>query len=166
MGKIVTVSSDCLKMIEEFECGGNFRKFLTSYKCPAGKWTIGMGTTRYPDGSRVMPGDAITEQQAYQFLTHDLSFAESAVAGAVTAEINQHQFDALVDFVYNLGALAFKSSTLVKVINKDPLTQGIISQFNRWILAGGKPHAGLIRRRRSESYLYFNGKLKFQFNEN
>ena len=163
MDKITRVSPNCLKMIEEFECGGNFLKFLSAYKCPAGKWTIGMGTTRYPDGSLVMPGDTITEKQAYEFLTHDLSLAEKAVASSVTVIISQQKFDALVDFVYNLGALAFKNSTLLKVINKDPGDPSIEKQFNRWILVTGKPNAGLIRRRRSETWLYFNGNLKFQF---
>ena len=155
MQKITRVSKDCLSLIEEFECGGNFRKFLTSYKCPAGKWTIGMGTTRYPDGSRVMPGDVITEQQAFEYVTHDLAQAENAVANSVTAVINQHQFDALVSFVYNLGALAFKNSTLLKVINLNPKDPGIDKQFGRWILAAGKPQPGLIRRRKSEAWLYF-----------
>ena len=166
MEKIKQVSKDCLALIEHFECGGDFRRFLNAYKCPAGKWTIGMGTTRYPSGERVMPGDFITEHQVFEYLTYDLTAAESAVAKAVTALINQHQFDALVSFVYNLGVLAFQNSTLLKIINKNPADPGIETQFCRWRLAGGKPHAGLIRRRRSEAWLYFNGNLKFQFNEN
>ena len=163
MDKITRVSKNCLSLIEEFECGGNFRNFLTAYKCPAGKWTIGMGTTRYPSGERVMPGDRITEQQVFEFLTYDLCAAESAVASAVTAPINQHQFDALVSFAYNLGILAFKNSTLLKVINKNHLDPVIEKQFSRWILAARKPLSGLIRRRQSETWLYFNGKLKFNF---
>jgi lysozyme len=162
MEKITRVSKDCLSLIEYFECGGNFRNFLNAYKCPAGKWTIGMGTTRYPSGERVMPEDKITEQQVFEFLTYDLAAAESAVAVSVITEINQHQFDALVDFVYNLGILAFKNSTLLKVINKNLMDPGIDKQFGRWILASGKPLPGLIRRRQSEAWLYFQGEVKFQ----
>ena len=163
MEKIKRVSKNCLSLIEHFECGGDFRKFLAAYKCPAGKWTIGMGTTRYPSGQRVMPGDSITEQQVFEYLTYDLAVAESAVANAVTVPINQHQFDALVSFVYNLGALAFQNSTLLKIINRNPVDSGIETQFCRWRMAAGKPHAGLIRRRRAESWLYFHGELKFKF---
>ena len=163
MTKITRVSKNCLSLIEEFECSGNFRNFLKAYKCPAGKWTIGMGTTRYPGGERVMPGDIITEQQAYEYLTHDLATAESAVAYAVTADINQDQFDALVSFTYNLGVLAFRNSTLLKVINKNPLDPSIERQFGRWILSGGKVEAGLIRRRMSEAWLFTHGELKFKF---
>jgi len=60
-------------------------------------------------------------------------------------------------------ALAFQNSTLLKIINKNPEDQGIETQFCRWRLAGGKPHAGLIRRRRAECWLYFHGELKFKF---
>lgn len=161
--KIKRVSPDCLRMIEEFECGGDFRHFMTAYKCPAGIWTIGMGTTRYPNGQPVLPGDKITEQQVFEFLTYDLAAAESAVARSVTATMNQSQFDACVSFVYNLGALAFKNSTLLKVINANPTDPGIEKQFCRWIMAGGKPQPGLIRRRRSEAWLYLKGELKFNF---
>ena len=163
MGKITRVSKNCLALIEHFECGGDFRKFLKACKCPSGKWTIGMGTTRYPSGERVMPGDVITELEAFEFLTYDLAAAESTVYSSVTADINQGQFDTLVSFVYNLGALAFKNSSLLKVINKNPADPGIEYQFNRWNKAGGIELPGLIRRRRSEAWLYFHGELKFQF---
>ena len=163
MKTITRVSKNCLSLIEEMECGGDFRKFLKAYKCPAGKWTIGMGTTRYPSGERVMPGARISEHEAFEFLTYDLVAAESTVHSAVTVEINQGQFDALVSFVYNLGALAFKNSTLLKVINKNTADPGIEYQFNRWNKAGGIELPGLIRRRRSEAWLYFTGELKFTF---
>ena len=163
MNKITRVSPDCLKLIELFECGGDFRKFLTAYKCPAGKWTIGMGTTRYPDGKCVMPGDKITAQQVFEFLTHDLATAESAVAFAVTAPILQHQFDALVSFTYNVGVLAFRNSTLLKVINNNPIDPAIEYQFGRWNKAAGQELMGLIKRRRSEAWLYFHAEVKINF---
>ena len=163
MAKITRVSKNCLALIEHFECGGDFRKFLKACKCPSGKWTIGMGTTRYPSGERVMPGDVITEHEVFEYLTYDLAAAESAVARCVTARINQSQFDALVSFTYNLGALAFQNSTLLKIINKDPAGLGIETQFCRWRLAGGKPYSGLVRRRKSEAHLFIYGELKFDF---
>ena len=163
MPKFSRVSPKCLSLIEEFECGGNFRDFLTAYKCPAGKWTIGMGTTRYPNGGPVLPGDRITEQQAYEYLTYDLAAAESAVTRLVDYPILQHQFDALVSFTYNLGVLAFQNSTLRKIINVDGNDPNIEKQFRRWIMVAGKPVPGLIRRRQSEAWLYFHNDLKYDF---
>ena len=163
MAKITRLSKNCLALIEHFECGGDFRKFLKAYKCPSGKWKIGMGTTRYPNGERVMPGDVITEHEAFEYLTYDLAAAESTVAHCVTSPINQGQFDALVSFTYNLGALAFQNSTLLKIINKDPAGLGIETQFCRWRLAGGKPYSGLVRWRRAEAHLFIYGELKFGF---
>ena len=122
-----------------------------------------MGTTRYPSGELVMPNDTITPPQVFEFLTYDLVAAENAVASLVKPIIVQQKFDALVDFTYNLGILAFRNSTLLKVINANPSDPNIDKQFNRWILAAGKPLDGLIRRRQSECWLYFNGDLKFQF---
>jgi lysozyme len=163
MKKITRVSKDCLHLIEEFECGGDFRKHLTAYKCPAGVWTIGMGTTRYPDHRPVMPGDRITEMQAYEYLTYDLAAAESTVSGSVIPVINQHQFDALVSFTYNLGSLAFSHSALLKMVNANLADPGIHGQFMRWVNARGKPLQGLIRRRQAESWLYLHGELKYHF---
>lgn len=161
MEKITRVSKNCLSLIEGFECGGDFRKFLKAYKCPAGKWTIGMGTTRYPSGELVMPGDTITPPEVFEFLTYDLASAESTVSNSVASAINQHQFDALVCFTYNVGNLAFRNSTLLKVINKNPDDPGIEYQFSRWNKAGGKVLEGLTRRRRSEAWMYFHGEVKF-----
>jgi lysozyme len=70
--KILSVSANCLELIEEFECGGQVEKYLKAYKCPAGVWTIGIGTTIYPTGQRVKQGDVITADQAYEFLRFDL----------------------------------------------------------------------------------------------
>lgn len=183
MGNPNKVSPNCLKIIEEFECQGNFRNFLKAYKCPAGKWTIGMGTTRYPDGSPVLPGDVISEQRVFECVTHDVSSAEQAVFAAVKKPINQDQFDALVDFAYNVGIFNFRTSTLLAKINKDPSDPTIEKAFESWHFGGdgsqngrdddgdglvdepGEKQSleGLLRRRRSEAWLYFNGTLKFQF---
>jgi hypothetical protein len=88
-----------------------------------------MGTTRYPDGQYVMPGDKITEQKVFECQTYDLAAAESAVSRLVTAEIGQHQHDALVSFTYNLGALAFGNSNLLRAVNTNPASQTIDKQF-------------------------------------
>ena len=39
-----------------------------AYKCPAGIWTVGYGSTVYADGSKVKKGDTISEQTAEALL--------------------------------------------------------------------------------------------------
>jgi lysozyme len=163
MPKIISVSENCLRLVSQFECGGNVSKYLKAYKCPAGVWTIGIGTTVYPNGKRVRTGDLITEQQAYDFLTHDLAYAQQMVDSYTTDDISQSQFDSLVSFAYNVGVNALKGSTLLKKVNADPNDPAIKGQFEKWVYGGGKILPGLVRRRKSEAWLYFKGELKFDF---
>jgi lysozyme len=164
MLKIISVSSNCLTLITEFECGGNVTKYLTAYKCPAGVWTIGIGTTVYPNGQRVKEGDIISEQQAYEFLRFDLSHTQQMVDSYTTDAISQSQFDSLVSFAYNAGLSALKTSTLLKKVNANPNDPSIKAQFERWVYGGGKVLPGLVRRRKAEAWLYFKGTLRFDFN--
>jgi lysozyme len=71
----------------------------------------------------------------------------------VKAPINQNQFDALVSFVYNVGAGNFAKSTLLKKLNKADY-QGAGDEFLRWNRGGGKVLNGLIRRRDAERSLF------------
>jgi lysozyme len=107
-------------------------------------WTIGVGHT-----GGVKPGDRITKDQAIDFLAADLQSAEKAVAGAVKVPLSQNEFDALVSFVFNVGAGAFRSSTLLKLLNVGD-RRGAADQFLRWDKAGGRVMAGLTRRRADE----------------
>ena len=69
---------------------------LKAYDDGGGVWTIGYGTTIYPNGVQVKKGDTCTLEQAKAYMAHDLKRFESAVNSAVTVPINQNQFDALV----------------------------------------------------------------------
>lgn len=162
---ITTVSQNCIKLIETYECSGDVTRFLTAYKCPAGVMTIGVGTTMYPTGEKVKEGDVITIEQAYEFLRHDLDSTMKRIDAFTRDDVSQSQFDALVSFGYNIGTNALKTSTLLKVLNANPNDPQIAAEFQRWSKAGGKVVAGLLKRRRSESHLYFTGELKFDFPE-
>lgn len=121
---------------------------LEAYKCPAGVWTIGYGHTR-----GVIPGDAITEAEAEVFLAEDLEDSEDAVNAYVDVKLNQNQFDALVSFVYNLGAGDFRSSTLLRKLNSGDYL-GSANEFKRWNKSGGVVLNGLVRRRAAEANLF------------
>ena len=122
---------------------------LDAYLCPAGVPTIGYGHTH-----GVKMGDRITAEQAEKFLIGDLIVAETEV-NRYGLDLTQNQFDALVSFVYNIGAGNFRSSTLLKRLKANPNDPDIANQFMRWVYGDGKVLPGLIRRREDEAKLYF-----------
>lgn len=136
-------SSNGINLIKEFEgCK------LSSYKCPAGVWTIGYGHTK-----NVKQGMKITNEHATNLLKDDLKTYEGYVNKYVKVKLNQNQFDALVSFTFNCGGGALKSSTLLKKINKGDYT-GAANELLRWNKASGKILAGLTRRRQAEKALF------------
>lgn len=127
--------------------------YLKAYKCPAGVWTIGWGTTEPIDGVKPHEGMVITQKQADELLIKNLNGYENAVNEHVTYSINQNQFDALVSFAYNCGNGALKTSTLLKKLNAGDV-HGAANEFLRWNKANGKVLSGLTRRREAERKLF------------
>ena len=151
MKKITKTGAEGLKLIKKFE-GLKLKPYLCSAAVP----TIGWGSTRYTNGTKVTLKDpAITKEQADTLFLETLKQYELAVDAYCRDDINQFQFDALVSFCYNLGPHALKSSTLLKKVNKNPNDPTIAAEFNKWVNAGGKRLKGLIRRRAAEVELYF-----------
>jgi lysozyme len=128
---------------------------LKAYLCPAKVATIGYGSTRYPDGRRVMLTDKLTnEAEATQLLLSTLNQYETVVNKNLP-NINQCQFDALVSLSYNIGGASLAKSTLVRKAKVNPNDPSILDEFMRWNKAGGKVLAGLTTRRADEAKLYF-----------
>ena len=130
-------------------------KRLTAYDDGVGVWTIGFGTTVYPNSIKVKKGDACTEAQAKAYMAHDLKKFESAVNNAVKIPLNQNQFDALVSLAYNIGTDAFSKSTLMKKLNANDI-RGAADQFDVLVNAGGKRMQGLVNRRAKEKALFLS----------
>lgn len=128
-------------------------KRFVAYDDGVGIWTIGFGTTVYPNGIRVRKGDTCTEAQAKVYMQNDLKKFEYTVNSAVNIPLNQNQYDALVSLTYNIGATAFSKSTLVKKLNAGDI-RGAADQFDVWINAGGKRMQGLVNRRSKEKLLF------------
>lgn len=122
---------------------------LRAYLCPAKVWTIGYGST----GPHVTPGKVITEAQANDLLQDDLDRFEKAVTRLVTVSLTQNQYDALVSFAFNVGISALERSTLLKRVNAKLFDQAK-AEFAKWNRAGGRPLAGLTRRRAAEAALF------------
>lgn len=126
---------------------------LKAYDDGVGVWTIGIGTTVYPNGIKVKNGDICTLEQAKSYFKYDLAHFENTVNKLVTVPLAQNQFDALVSLTYNIGSGAFKNSTLLKKLNLGDY-RGAADQFLLWNKAGGKVLQGLVRRRTVERELF------------
>ncbi len=140
----LTYSGNGLALTEQFE-----GLSLDAYQDQVGVWTIGYGHT----GSDVAPGLSITQEQAEDLLAQDVASAAAFVNNAVSVALTQNEFDALVDFVFNLGAGAFRSSTLLRNLNAGNYAAAA-NQFDAWDHAGGTVVAGLLRRRNAETALF------------
>lgn len=128
---------------------------LNAYDDGVGVWTIGYGTTIYPNGIKVKRGDTCTLQQAKDYMAHDLKRFERAVSENVKVDLNQNQFDVLVSLTYNIGIGAFTKSTLLKKLNSGDY-KGASGQFDVWVNAGGKRLDGLVKRRGTEKALFLD----------
>jgi len=138
-------SEEGLKLLKSFEgCR------LTAYKDAVGVLTIGYGST----GKHVTEGLTITQTEAEKLLRKDVTKFELAVREAVKVSINQNEFDALVCFSFNVGSNAFKSSTLLKLLNTNAERSVVASEFSRWNKADGKVLEGLSKRREAEKRLF------------
>jgi lysozyme len=120
------------------------------YRDVAGFPTIGYGhrllhPESFPNG--------IDAQQAAEILKSDVRDAEEAVERLVKVALTQGQFDALVDFCFNLGAGKLAKSTLLKILNAGRY-QDALEQLLRWDCAGNRECAALKARRQAEAELW------------
>ena len=134
-------TDNCVQLIKRFE-----GLYLKAYVCPAGVLTIGYGHTR-----GVKPGEEINEMQAELYLMEDVEACEIQL-NYLTLPINQHQFDALCSFIFNLGIGNFMQSTLLKKLKAGDKTAA--DEILRWDKSGGKVLPGLTARRKAEYDLF------------
>lgn len=115
---------------------------LTAYKCPAGIWTIGYGTTK-----NVVEGQEIDEKEAKRLLMEDiLEVANTLYKLTSSYNLSNNQFNAFLSFFYNLGFKNDQSNRFRKGESIDI----IVSKIPLYVNAGGKPLNGLIKRRKEE----------------
>ena len=137
------ISKEGVALIKKFEgCK------LESYYDAVDVLTIAYGRTK-----AVKAGDTCTQEQADAWLEEELHEYGGYVNKYVEVPLEQHHFDSLVSWVYNLGPTNLKSSTLLKVLN-DKDYEGVPAQIKRWNKAGGKILEGLVRRREAEAKLF------------
>ena len=98
-----------------------------AYRDSQGIPTIGVGHT----GPEVQMGLVWNDEQIRDALAQDLAWAEGAVNSQVRVPLEQHQFDALVSFIFNIGSGAWASSTMLRKLNEGDYEQAA-AQFDRW----------------------------------
>lgn len=139
-----TVPKQCIELIKQFE--GFSAK---PYYCPAGVLTIGYGQTikegMYPNG--------ISQEQATDLLEAYCIDLKKQILDIVKVPLSVNQLSALISFTYNVGIGAFKTSTLLKQLNKKYYTDAS-REFLKWNQANNKVLAGLTKRREAEKALF------------
>lgn len=158
------LSEKAIKLLIKWE-GLEFRPYRDS----VGKWTVGIGhlMTEYPfvvlRGKRIdlSGNNALTIDQVMELKWQDAERFEKAVNNSVTVPLTQDQFDALVIFAFNIGEGAFRSSTLLKALNRgnyDAVPQELL-RWNKGTVDGKTVVIdGLTNRRHNEIRLY-NGEI-------
>lgn len=147
------VSDAGIDLIKSFE--GFRANAYPDPKSGGDPWTVGYGSTKFPSGRPVKKGDYVTPAQAEMYLREDVKKFANSVDALVTVPLKQCQYDALVSFVYNLGATNFRSSTLLKKLNAKDY-KGAADEFLRWVSPGSSVEAGLRRRRTAERNLFLS----------
>ena len=136
---------------------------LHPYRDPVGYWTIGVGhllsDREKVRGTIVIGGEFIpwreglTREQVTALLLQDVAWAEKDVEEEVTVALTQHQFDALVSFVFNVGPTNFAASSLLRLLNEGHY-DSVHAQLRRWVYANKKKLPGLVTRRAREAQLW------------
>jgi lysozyme len=120
---------------------------LKAYQDTGGVWTIGYGHTK-----GVKPNQVITQSVAESLLNADIQYAVNIV-NTHCLPCTQSQFDALVDFVFNVGPAQFLSSHLF-TYHKTGQYDKAADEFPKWKYDNGKVESGLVTRRAKERELY------------
>lgn len=126
---------------------------LAAYQDPGGVWTVGYGHT----GREVHSGYKIMLTDATSLLVDDLGAAGDSVTVLVRVPLTRNQYDALVDFTFNLGHVNLANSTLLRLVNQGGMVDAE-GEFRKWIYGtvnGEKVKLpGLVKRRESEAGLW------------
>ena len=124
------------------------------YICPAGRPTIGYGSTWDRTGDPVTPEHPdITIEDAERLLSQEVAHVEIALKRLVKVGITENMFSALASFVYNVGSGAFQRSTMRMKLNRKNY-EGCVKEFPKWRMGGGKVLPGLVKRRKEEVSLF------------
>jgi len=155
-----STSDDYLKTAAEFIAP--FEGFSASpYVCPAGVWTIGYGTTYYPDGYPVLSGDPpVTKEKAQGLLEHNIGHSVVPVLETTIptwGPMNTNQRAAIISFAYNLGSHFYGGknfNTITRALSSTANWPDVPSALMLYVNPGSSFESGLRRRREAEGNLW------------
>ena len=152
----MTSSDKMIKLIEEME------GFEAIPYWDYGQWTVGFGT-RCPDEHLARyQKEGIPYEEAHELMREHVAIFEGYVNTFMNnndLQLSQHQFDALVSLVYNLGpaVLYDYESDLMHAILNGAGGNEFMFAIGQWCVAGGDFLLGLLRRRMIEAHMYLYG---------
>lgn len=124
---------------------------LVAYADPVGIPTICDG---YTHGVRL--GDVATPARCDELTRQEVGKALAVVDKSVPKPLPDPVRVALASFVYNVGAGAYSGSTLLRKLRAGDIA-GACRQLPRWVYAGGRKLAGLVKRRDAEMQICLSG---------
>lgn len=142
------ISNNALNLIAKWE---GFRS--DAYIGSDNVWTIGYGTTKWPNGKAVEKGQTITKENAWDLLRKQAQEHANTIEYYVKVPLNQNQYDALASFQYNLGRYILRNSALLVYLNNKQWEQ-VGKEMLLYCNANGKKLQGLVNRRLDEIALF------------
>jgi lysozyme len=119
-----------------------------AYQDSKGIWTIGVGHT-----IGVKQGDTCTFEQAMTWLRQDVAAAVACARFTIKVQLTQNMFDAIIDWIFNLGCHAWTNSTCIEFLNEGKYAS-CSAWMSKYIFSGNAEVMGLIARRQREATLF------------
>ena len=151
------ISDNGLRLIQEFE-SFEPKPYLDSAKV----WTIGYGSTYYPNGKKVTKFDKPINRLYAETIQRNVikndfepvinELLEKEIASGF---ITQNMYDAIISLTYNIGVNGFKRSSVLRLLKQGD-KQNAGDAFLLWNKAGGKVLKGLVNRRKKERELFLS----------
>lgn len=119
---------------------------------------IGYGCDLTPEEAKSYEGRMIDKTEGEALMRSRLKPIEEAINNLIYQALTQDQFDALADFVYNLGEGAFRRSSLLIRLNNGDFV-GAANELLRWVNVKGNVSEALKIRRGREHALFLHGDI-------